>query len=85
VALADGQPQPGNQLSLLFETSVLFEADLLEGVLRDEGIPCVRVPNGVTLPPGPDSLTRLRLYVRADMAAWASDLVSVVTGRRPGS
>ena len=80
----DGRPVAAHELSLVFETHALFEADLLEGVLRDEGIPCVRVPNGVTLPPGPDSLTRLRLYVRADMASLASVLVTEVIGRAPG-
>jgi hypothetical protein len=84
VALADGRPGAAGDLSLVFETSALFEADLLEGVLRDEGIPCLRVPNGVTLPPGADGLTRLRLYVRSDMAPWASDLVAEVIGRAPG-
>lgn len=83
VALVDGRPAARGELSLVFETSALFEADLLESVLRDEGIPCVRVPSGVTLPAGPDSLTRLRLYVRADMAAWASELVTAVTGHPP--
>jgi len=84
VALVDGQPGAAARLSLVFETHSLFEADLLEGALQHEGIPCVRVPSGVTLLPGPDSLNRLRLYVRADMASWASTLVTQVIGRAPG-
>lgn len=83
VVLAEGEPASRDRLSLVFETHVLFEADLLEGVFHDEGIPCVRVPNGVTLPTGLD-LTCLRLYVRSDMATAASTLADEVLGRSPG-
>ena len=84
VPLADGRPTSPGDLSLVFETSAIFEADLLVGALLHEGIPCVRVPSGVTLPAGPDSLSRLRVYVRADMASAASVLVDEVLGRSPG-
>jgi hypothetical protein len=84
VPLAEGRPGSPSDLSLVFETSAIFEADLLEGVLRHEGIPYVRVPSGVTLPAGPDSLSRLRVYVRADMASAAAILVDEVLGRSPG-
>src|SRR5262249_39733601 len=75
---------PARRLSLsrVCETSLLYEADLLEAVLIAEGIPCVRVPRGMALPPGPDSLRRLRVYVRSDMAPAARDLVAAVLGRR---
>jgi hypothetical protein len=78
-----GAAPPGlpHQLALLLETNALFEADLLEELLRREGIPCVRVPCCIALSPGTGALTSCRLYVRADMAAAATELAAAILGR----
>lgn len=83
--LAEG-PAPGeDELTLVYESHVFFEADLLESLLRDEGIPCLRVPAPGALPwslAGVPALAGLRLYVPAALAPAAAGLIDEVTGGR---
>src|SRR5262245_31793004 len=60
-ALGAAPPTAPHQLALVLETNALFEADLLEELLRREGIPCVRVPCCIALSPGTGALTSCRL------------------------
>jgi hypothetical protein len=81
VNLAPGAPRPGHALSLVCETAAVFEADLLEALLWDEGIPCVRVARAHALPPPFATAQGQRVYVRADMAATASEIAIALLGR----
>jgi hypothetical protein len=81
--LAPGGPRLGSALSLVFETGAFYEADMLETLLKNEGIPCLKIPgSGALLWPMAvtHALTRTRLYVRADMAPLATELIAEVTG-----
>jgi hypothetical protein len=81
--LEPGEPSQASSLSLVFETNAFYEADMLETLLRNEGIPCLKIPSGQALlwPAASASpLTRTRLFVRADMALAASELLAEVTG-----
>ena len=81
--LEAGEPSQPGSLSLVFETSAFYEADMLATLLRNEGIPCLEIPSGSALlwpAASPYPLTRTRLFVRADMASAASELLAEVTG-----
>ena len=81
--LEPGPPRRGSSLSLVFETGALFEADMLETLLRNEGIPCLKVPGAGSLVwtmAAAYTLAWTRLYVRADMAELAAALIAEVTG-----
>ncbi len=80
--LVPGHPRRGSSLSLVFETHAFYEADMLETLLQNEGIPCLKIPSlGALLWPATHApLTATRLYVRADMERAASDLIAEVTG-----
>lgn len=83
--LAEGPAPAEDELTLVYESSAFFEADLLESLLRDEGIPYLRVPAPGALPwslAGVPALTGLRLYVPAPLAPAAAGLIHEVTGDR---
>ena len=78
-------PPPRQRLALVHEADAFFEADLVETLLRDEGIPCLRLPALGALPPalaGLPALSGVRFYVRAEEAPAARELIAEVTGRR---
>jgi hypothetical protein len=85
VNLAPGDARPAHALSLVCETDAVFEADLLEALLWDEGIPCVRVPRALSLPTAFAPAQGQRVYVRADMAATATEIATALLGRSGGS
>jgi hypothetical protein len=81
--LEGGLPHRRSTLSLVFETGAIFEAEMLETLLRNEGIPCLSVPSHGGLlwtMASAYPLTWTRLYVRADMVEQAAALVAEVTG-----
>jgi hypothetical protein len=85
VHLAPGPPQAPNRLALVFETGQMFEADLVEAALRDEGIPCLRSPGQAAVAwPFGGALTQggVRFFVPEDLAALAAEVVSEVAGDR---
>jgi hypothetical protein len=85
--LENGRPARGSRLWLVFETSAVYEADMLETLLQNEGIPVLKVPGHHALlwPLGAASpLVRTRLFVRADMASQAVALIAEVTGGERG-
>jgi len=84
VSLAAGEARPAHALSLVCETAAVFEADLLEALLWDEGIPCVRVPRAHALPTAFAPAQGQRVYVRADMAATAGEIAVALLGRSEG-
>jgi hypothetical protein len=82
--LASGPP-PERRLSLVIETRAFYEADLLETALREEGIPCLRLPAHGALPwsiAGIPALAGARLYVHPEMTAAAREVVFEVLGGR---
>ena len=83
--LVPGRPRRPSSLSLVFETDAFYEADMLETLLRNEGIPCLRIPShGLLLWPATyAALGPTRLYVRADTERAASALIAEVTGGQP--
>jgi hypothetical protein len=81
VNLKPGGARPAHALSLVCETHAAFEADLLEALLWDEGIPCVRVPRELSLPATLAPVAGQRVYVRADMAAVAAEIAVALLGR----
>lgn len=81
--LQPGKPRRGSSLALVFETNAFYEADMLETLLQNEGIPCLKIPShGALLWPAAISWPRMhtRLYVRADTASAARALIAEVTG-----
>lgn len=81
--LEAGEPSQASSLSLVFETNAFYEAEMLATLLRNEGIPCLEIPSGSALlwpVASAYPLTRTRLFVRADMARAASELLAEVTG-----
>lgn len=80
--VAPGTPRQNSDLSLVFETGVTYEVDMLEALLHNEGIPCMRVPSQAALlwpVAGFNPIGGLRLYVRSDMAQAARALIAEVT------
>ena len=81
--LAAGPPPAAGALQLVYEARTFYEADMIEAYLRDEGIPCIRVPAHGALPAaflGPMASTNLRLFVRSEVASLAAELIAEVTG-----
>jgi len=80
--IVPGKPPERRRLSLVYETSAGYEADMVEGLLHAEGIPCLRVPGHGALPymlTGALFQASMRLYVRTDMAPQAAALIAEVT------
>ncbi len=83
--LVPGPPPRQPSLALVHEAGAFFEADLVETLLREEGIPCLRLPARGALPSalaGLAALAGVRIYVRAEEAPAARELVAEVMGRR---
>ena len=83
VALVDGAPPPSGRLELVYETSAVYEADMIEALLREEDIACLRMPAHGALPGslvGAIVLPGLQIYVRAEVASLARELIAEVTG-----
>jgi hypothetical protein len=81
--LAAGAPAGASCLALVYQTGAWFEADIVESLLHEEGIPVVRVPrHASTALPLPVSHGSQRIYVRDDMAPAARALIAEVTGGR---
>ncbi len=81
--LDPGRPPRDSRLRLVFTTNVLYEAEMIETLLANEGIPCLKIPApGATMLPVTtgSSLTMNRLYVHRDMLGAARDLITEVTG-----
>lgn len=81
--LVPGEPAR-ERLALVHEADAFFEADLVETLLRDEGIPCLRLPARGALPSalaGLPALSGVRIYVRAEEAGAARELIAEVTGK----
>ena len=81
--LAEGPPPAQGRLTLVYEARTLYEADMIEAFLHDEGIPCLRVAAHGALPAalmGPMANTSLRLFVRCEVATLAAELIDEVTG-----
>ena len=79
----EGAPEPAGQLRLVYETHVPYEAEMILVMLRNEGIPSMKVPgHGAVLWPmaTASSLTLTRVYVHAGNLALARSLVEEVTG-----
>lgn len=67
---------------MVYETHIPYEAEMIQVMLRNEGIPCMKVPgHGSVLWPLATAtpLTRSRLYVHAANLALARSLVDEVT------
>jgi hypothetical protein len=77
--LQAGEPGRRDSLSLLYRTTALYEADLLQAALADEGIPCLRVGSPLDPPVGPNSRV-MRVYVRADTLVAARELLASLLG-----
>ena len=78
-------PPARSRLTLVHQADAFFEADLVETLLLDEGIPCLRLPALGALPPalaGLPALSGVRIYVRAEEAGVARELIAEVTGQR---
>lgn len=87
-SLAEGPPPPATgRMTLVYEARTFFEADMIEAYLRDEGIPCLRVPARGALPAafmGPMAATNQRLFVRSEVATLAAELIDEITGGDAG-
>ena len=81
--LDQGCPRREPQLQLVYTTTALYEADMIETLLTNEGIPSLKIPSsGAMLWPVTTAspLTMTRLYVHRDLASAARDLIAEVTG-----
>jgi hypothetical protein len=80
--LAPGKPTQKGRLRLVYATTALYEAEMIEALLENEGIPCLKITGPgaavVVAPP----LGTTRLYVHREMAAAALELIAEVTGSR---
>ena len=79
--LAQGKPR--GRLQLVYTTNALYDAEMIETLLQNEGIHCLKVkaPGAGLLSlnvPSPLSLTRL--YVHRGMAQAALEIITEVTG-----
>ena len=81
--LAPGKPRRDDRLRLVFASTALYEAEMIEALLENEGIPCLKVPGPgarlwplVVSPP----LGNTRLYVHRELAPAALELIAEVTG-----
>jgi hypothetical protein len=81
--IVPGEPQQASGLRLVYATGALYEAEMIETLLENEGIPCLKVPgSGASLWPLAISspLTWTRLYVHRENARAAGELIAEVTG-----
>lgn len=81
--LVDGPPPAAGALALVYEAHSVYEADMIEDLLSNEGIPCIRKPELGALPAavlGPMAATLVRLYVHHEVAVLAAELIAEVTG-----
>ena len=82
--LDDGHPRRQPRLGLVYTTNALYEAEMIETLLANEGIPCLKIPSsGAMLWPltTASPLTMTRLYVHRAMLGAARDLITEVTGK----
>lgn len=78
-----GPPRRQERLQLIFESTYLYEAEMIENLLRNEGIPCLKVPgcaNALAPFAALTSQSSIRLYVHRATASEARSLVEEVTG-----
>jgi len=82
--LVHGEPRREGRLRLVFATGVLYEAEMIENLLQNEGIPCLKVPSpGASLWLAISSpIHWTRLYVHRENAPLARELIAEVTGRK---
>lgn len=81
--LLPGEPPREPGLRLVYATGALYEAEMIETLLENEGIPCLRMPgSGASLWSLAISspLTWTRLYVHRENARAARVLIAEVTG-----
>lgn len=81
--LVPGAPPREGRLRLVYTASAWYEAEMIEALLANEGIPCLKVlGSGAGLLPVvvPVSMGATRLYVHRDMAQTALDLIAEITG-----
>lgn len=81
--LVPGAPPREGRLRLVYTASAWYEAEMIEALLANEGIPCLKVlGSGAGLLPVvvPVSMGTTRLYVHRDMAPAALDLITEITG-----
>ena len=79
----ENAPEPGERLRLVYQTHTPYEAEMVQVMLRNEGIPCLKIPGqGAVLWPVATAspLTQARLYVHAGNFALAQSLVDEITG-----
>lgn len=82
----EGPPEPAGQLRMVYETHAPYEAEMVLVMLRNEGIPSMRVPGqGAVLWPlaTASPLTLTRVYVHAANLTWAKSLVEEITRGEP--
>jgi hypothetical protein len=78
----DDAPEPAGRLRLVYQTHTPYEAEMILVMLRNEGIPSMKVPeNGAELWPMATAspLTLTRVFVHAGNLALAKSLVEEVT------
>jgi len=78
----EGPPEPAGRLRVVFQTYAPYEAEMVVGMLRNEGIPSMKVPgHGAILWPlsTASPLTLSRVYVHSANLAWAKSLVDEIT------
>lgn len=83
VLVVPGAPPPQSRLRLVYTAHAWYEAEMIEALLANEGIPCLKVPGpGARLLPVvvPVAMGRTRLYVHHEMASAALDLIAEITG-----
>ena len=83
--LLPGEPRREGSLRLVYATGALYEAEMIETLLENEGIPCLKIPgSGASLWPLAiaSELNWTRLYVHRENASLARDLIAEVTGRK---
>jgi hypothetical protein len=83
--LSPGKPRQGSRLQLVYATAALYEAEMIEALLENEGIPCLKVPGPgamlwpvVVAPP----LGKTRIYVHRELAQAARELIAEITGSK---
>ena len=81
--LVPGGPRREERLRLVYTASAWYEAEMIETLLANDGIPCLKVlGSGAGLLPVvvPVAMGTTRLYVHRDMEPDALDLIAEITG-----
>lgn len=81
--LDPGRPPRDPRLRLVYTTNALYQAEMIEALLENEGIPCLKIAgSGAMLWPltTASPLTMTRLYVHRDVVNVARDLIAEITG-----